>query len=95
MRPATACRCSRSLGAISALFASMAVAVYLAQDACLDAGGRLSESAWTCDTATGATVSLWTMASPVALAVIAVAVGVPVYWAVNAIANRWLSALSA
>lgn len=81
------CGCIRSPGVIAALFATLAAVVLIAQDACLDAGGRLSDSAWTCETA-GATVSLWTLSSPLLMAVTALAIGIPTYLAVNALVRR-------
>ena len=85
------CACSRSLGAICALFASIAVAALLAQDSCLDSGGRLSDAAWVCESASGTVVALWSLISPVAIGVVFLAVGLPVYLAVNAIGNRWIA----
>jgi hypothetical protein len=82
------CGCIRSPGVIAALFATLAAIAFIAQDACLDAGGRLSDSAWTCETAAGATVSLWTLSSPTLMALAALVVGVPTYLAVNALVRR-------
>lgn len=96
MQPSTSnapCRCNRSLGAICALFASLAVLALVAQDACLDAGGRVSEAAWVCETAAGATVSLWSWVSPAVVGWVALGVGVPLYFAVNAIGGRLLARL--
>ena len=87
---ATICGCSRSLAAICAVFASLAVAALLAQDQCLDSGGRLSDTAWVCESASGTVIALWSLLSPVAIGVIALAVGLPVYLAVSAIGNRWI-----
>ncbi len=92
LRSATMCNCNRSLGAICAVFASLGVAAFLAQDQCLDSGGRLSDAAWVCESASGAVVALWSLISPVAIGVIAVAVGLPVYLGVSAIGSRWIAA---
>jgi hypothetical protein len=92
--PAPACRCNRSLGAISALFASLAAGALIAQDRCADAGGRMSEVAWACELASGASVSIWTLVSPLAMGIVALAVGVPVYFGANAIGSRVISALA-
>ena len=92
LRNATMCGCSRSLGAICAVFAGVAVAAFLAQDHCLDSGGRLSDTAWVCESASGTVISLWSLISPDAIGVIALAVGFPVYLAVSAIGNRWIAA---
>jgi hypothetical protein len=86
------CGCTRSLGAICAAFASMAAAAFLAQDRCLDSGGRLSDAAWVCESASGAVVALWSLVSPGAIGLVALAVGLPVYLAVSAIGNRWIAA---
>jgi hypothetical protein len=68
----------------------MAVAALLAQDRCLDSGGRLSDAAWVCESAAG-TVTLWSLVSPAAIGVVALAVGVPVYLAVSGLGNRWIA----
>lgn len=85
------CGCSRSLAATCAAFASLALAALLAQDRCLDSGGRLNDAAFVCETASGAVVALWSLISPIAVGIIALGVGVPVYLAVRAIGNRWIA----
>jgi hypothetical protein len=70
----------------------LAVAALLAQDRCLDSGGRLSDVAWICEGASGTVIALWSLISPVAIGLIALAVGLPVYLGVNAIGNRWIAA---
>jgi hypothetical protein len=62
--------------------------LYLAGQRCLDAGGRLSDTAWTCEIAPGAIHSLWGLVTPGIVAA-AVAIGVPVYFAVAALGRRW------
>ena len=84
----TGCRCHRSLGAISAVFASLAVLAYLAQDGCLDAGGRVSDAAWVCEAAAGITVGIWSFVSPTMIGLVALVVGIPVYFGVNELARR-------
>lgn len=84
----TACGCSRSAGAICALFATLAACVFVAEDSCRDGGGRVSDSAWACVMAAGSSTPLWSLVSPGALAVAALLVGVPVYFGVNAISRR-------
>lgn len=83
------CGCNHSLAVICGIFAGMAVALFLAGDRCLDAGGRLSDSAWTCEAASGAVGSLWGLMSPGIVAV-AVFVGIPVYFTVTMVGRRWL-----
>jgi hypothetical protein len=83
------CGCTRSLGVICAVFAGIAVALFLAEDRCLDAGGRVSDTAWSCETVSGAVSSLWAFATPGVIAV-AVFVGIPVYFVVTALGRRWL-----
>lgn len=87
------CRCSRSLAVVCGLFASMAAALFFAEDACLDAGGRVSDSAWICETASGLTPSVWSLVSPFEVGIIVLAVGVPVYFIVNAISTRLMAAV--
>lgn len=82
------CRCNRSLAVLCALFAGIAVATLIAEDRCLDAGGRLSDSAWICETASGTTASLWTLLNPTTIGLVVAAVGVPVFWVINAIGER-------
>jgi hypothetical protein len=89
METGTNCGCNRSLAVICGIFAAGAVALFLAGDRCLDAGGKLSDAAWTCDVASGASSSLWGLVTPGILAM-AVFAGILVYSAVTVIARRWL-----
>lgn len=82
------CRCSRSLAVVCSLFASMAAVMLLAEDRCLDAGGRVSDSAWMCETAAGLSPSIWSLVSALDIGLVAVAVGLPVYVIVNAVIGR-------
>jgi hypothetical protein len=78
---------------ICAVFASLAVAAFLAEDRCLDSGGRLSDAAWVCESASGAVTALWSFITPAAMGFIVLAVGLPIYFGVSAIGNRWIGAL--
>jgi hypothetical protein len=82
------CHCSRSLGVVSAIFAGLAALALIAQDRCLDGGGRVSDVAWVCEAASGVGVSVWSLVSPVAVGLVALAVGIPVYFGVNAMVRR-------
>lgn len=82
------CACRHSLAALSALFASLAAAAIVAGRRCLEGGGRLSDDTWTCETAPGVVASLWTLVTPGVLALAALVVGVPAYFAVSALARR-------
>lgn len=84
------CRCNRSLGVISAIFASLAVLALIAHDGCVESGGRVSDGAWICEASSGASVSIWTLVSPFAIAVVALGVGIPVYFGVSALVRRYL-----
>ncbi len=86
------CGCNRSLAVLGALFSGLAACVFLAQDTCLDRGGVVSDAAWLCELASGASVSLWSLLSPAGAALAIVVVGLPVYFAVNAIGRRFISA---
>jgi hypothetical protein len=83
------CGCNHSLAVICAVFAGMAVALFLAEDRCLDLGGRVSDTAWSCLDASGAVSALWGLVSPEMYAVASV-VGIAVYFAVAALGRRWL-----
>lgn len=83
------CGCTRSLGVICGMFSGIAVALVLAEHRCLDAGGRLSDTAWSCEAASGAVSSLWAFATPGVIAM-AVLVGIPIYFAVTVLGRRWL-----
>jgi hypothetical protein len=65
------------------------VALFLAEDRCLDAGGRVSGAAWSCQDASGAVGSLWSLVTP-GVAAAAVVVGIAVYLAASALGRRWL-----
>lgn len=86
------CGCNRSVAILGGLFASLAACLLVAEGGCVDAGGRLSEAAWTCEMASGASASLWTLVSPWTLVLVALAVGVPVFLAVDAIGRRFIVA---
>ena len=88
----TPCRCNRSLAVLGGLFAALAACAFLAEDACLDRGGRVSDASWACELASGGAVSLWSLLSPSAVALAALAVGVPVAFVVNALGKRFIVA---
>ena len=92
MAGVTRCGCTRSLAVICGAFASIAVTAMLAEVRCLDRGGRVSDSAWSCALPAGAIQSLWEFVSAGNVALIVILVGVPVYFAVSAVARRWLFA---
>ena len=89
MATGTRCGCNHSLAVFCGIFAGIAVALFLAEDRCLDAGGRLSDTAWTCQIDTGAILSLWQFVTPGIIAM-AVLIGVPVYFAVTVLGRRWI-----
>jgi hypothetical protein len=89
METGTKCGCNHSLAVICGFFTSMAVALFLAEDRCLDSGGKVSDAAWTCESASGAVSLLWGLVTPGILAV-AVFVGILVYIAAAILGRRWL-----
>jgi hypothetical protein len=92
MSDAIRCGCQRSLAVICAAFASAAAIAFFAEDRCLDVGGRLSDSAWSCESAAGVIDSLWSLVTPQMFLLAAAIAGVPVYFIVRAIAVRWIFA---
>jgi len=88
----TPCHCNRSLAVLGGFFAALATCVFLAEDMCLDRGGRVSDAAWACELASGASVSLWSLLSPAGMALAALVVGVPVALVVNALGKRFIVA---
>ncbi len=86
----TPCGCNRSVALLGGFFASLAACAFLAEDRCLDAGGRVSDVAWVCELASGASASLWSLLSPAGVVLAALAVGVPVFLVVRAIGRRVL-----
>jgi len=89
---ATMCGCSRSLGVVCAIFASLGVLALIAQDGCLDGGGRVSDVAWVCVAASGVSVDIWSLVSPLTVGLVALGVGIPVYFGVNALGGRLIAA---
>lgn len=89
---ATVCRCHRSLGVISAISASLAVLALIAEDGCWDSGGRVSDVAWDCEVASGASVNIWSLVSPFVIGLVVVGIGIPVYFGANAIGGRFIAA---
>lgn len=88
----TTCRCNRSLGVISAIFASLAVLALIAENGCLDSGGRVGDAAWVCEAASGASANIWSFVSPFAMGLVALGVGIPLYFGVNALGGRFIAA---
>ena len=88
----TPCGCNRSVAVLAGLFAGLAACVFLAGDSCLDRGGRVSDTAWVCEMAAGASATLWSLVTPATVATVILIVGVPVYFAVNAIGRRFIGA---
>lgn len=88
----TPCACNRALAALCGLFASLAACILLAEYACRDAGGRVSEAAWACATATGSSVPLWSTVPAAWLAVAALGIGIPVALAAGALGRRVIRA---
>ena len=88
----TPCGCNRSVAVLAALFAGLAACVLLAEHRCRDGGGVVSDAAWTCALASGGSASLWSLVPFWAYAIAALAVGVPVYLAVNAAGRRLIVA---
>jgi hypothetical protein len=89
MEPRTKCGCSDSLAVICGVFGGGAVVLLLAEDRCLDAGGKLSDFAWTCQTAPGTTSSLWALATP-GIITTATIVGFLIYLALRVLGRRWI-----
>jgi hypothetical protein len=88
MKTGAKCGCNHSLAVICGVFAGGAVALLLTGRGCVSGGGRLSDTAWTCEVA-GATSSLWAMVTP-GIAGAALLVAIAVYFAVAAVGRRWL-----
>ena len=82
------CGCTRSVGAVCALFAALATGSLLAGKRCAEGGGRVSDVTWVCELASGGSSSLWSLVSPIDAAIAILVVGVPVYLAANAGARR-------
>ena len=89
METGAKCGCNHSLAIICGIFAGAGAALFLAEGRCLDTGGRLSDTAWTCEVASGAISSLWGLITP-GITVAAVFVGIPVYFAVIVFGRRWI-----
>lgn len=84
----TPCGCNRALAVLCGLFSGLAACIFLAESACRDTGGVVSEAAWICETASGASTPVWSMVSAGTLALVVLAVGVPVAIAANALGRR-------
>lgn len=84
----SACGCTRSVAFVSALFAGLAAAALLAESRCLEAGGRIGDSAWICLGAAGASDSIWSLVSPMAAGLVVLAVGAPVFLLVDLLGRR-------
>jgi hypothetical protein len=87
------CGCTRSVGAVCALFAALATASWLAGNRCAESGGRVSDVMWVCEGPSGA-ASLWSLVAPLDAAIAFLVVGVPVYAAANALARRLMRGLA-
>lgn len=89
------CGCTRSVGAVCALFAALATGALLAGRRCAEGGGRVSDATWVCELAPGGASSLWSLVSPLDAAIAIVLVGVPVFLAANAGARRLMGMFTA
>jgi threonine/homoserine/homoserine lactone efflux protein len=89
METGAKCGCNHSLAVICGVFVGIMVALLLAEDRCLDAGGKLSDTAWTCEVNSGTISSLWGLVTA-GITAVAVFVGVLVYFAVTFFGRRWI-----
>lgn len=89
MNSGVKCACNYSLAVICGVFAAIAVALVLAEGRCLEGGGRVSDTAWVCEAASGAVGLLWGLVTP-GIAAVALLVGVAIYFAVAFTGRRWL-----
>ena len=89
METGAKCGCNHSLAVICGVFAGIAVALFLAGGRCVDAGGRLSDTAWTCEAASGAVGTLWGIVTP-GMYVMAGLIAVCIYFAVSLLGRRWI-----
>jgi hypothetical protein len=89
METGARCGCNHSLAAICGVFAGIAVSLFLAESRCLDSGGRVSDTAWSCAAASGAVGPVWDLVTP-GIAAVAVLAGIAVYLAASALGRRWL-----
>lgn len=83
------CGCNRSLAVVCGVFSALGVTLLLAGNRCLDAGGRLGDSAWTCEVASGAVNSLWGLVTP-GISAMAVLAGIAAYFVVSVLGRWWL-----
>lgn len=84
--------CFPALAWLSGLFSTLGALLWLAGDACLDRGGRTSDTAWVCEYAPDAgreAESLWAYVSGPQVALAALAVGLPVFLLVRRLGRRW------
>ena len=89
MNSGVKCACNYSLAVICGVFAAIAAALVLAEGRCLEGGGRVSDTAWVCEAASGAVGLLWGLVTP-GIAAVALLVGVAIYFAVAFTGRRWL-----
>lgn len=87
-RSPVGCACGHSLALICGIAAAGSMAALLAQDRCLDLGGRLSDAAWICEAGSRA-IPFWSLVSAQSGVLALLLVGVPVYFAVRAIGRRY------
>ena len=75
-----------------AAFATNAIVEFFAVDSCLDRGGRVADSGWSCEVASGAIEPLLLYLPAWSIATIIVVVGIPTFLVVAPIFERLFSA---
>ena len=75
-----------------AAFAANAIVEFFAVDSCLDRGGRVADSGWSCEIASGAIEPLLVYLPAWSIATIIVVVGIPTLLVVAPIFERLFSA---
>jgi hypothetical protein len=84
--------CVPALAWLGGLFATLGALLWLGADACLDRGGRNSDSAWVCEYAQVAgrePESLWSYVTWPQVVAATLMVGVPIVLLVRRIGRRW------
>jgi hypothetical protein len=81
--------CVPALAWLGGLFATLGALLWLGADACLDRGGRNSDSAWVCEFAGRDAESLWAYVTWPQVALGMLLVGLPVVLLVSRLGRRW------
>ena len=81
--------CVPMLAWLAALFSTLGVLLWRASTACLERGGKTSDTAWVCELTGREAESLWSYVGWMETTLAVLIVGLPVFLLVRRLGRRW------